>query len=387
MARISWKWLAVAGALAIAAVAGTGAYWYRPLTVVALQPEQDVAIRVFGLGTMEARVLARIGFKVSGTLTDLRVDHGDRVKAGQLLARMDDREQQARTAKAKAQLSSAEAAIQVSEAAARKAAAVVTQRMQANQRRQTLLAREATSAQSAEDAQLNEDVAKADLLVAQSEIQSAKAKLDDARAQHEYESVILGQHELRAPFDGIIIVRAKELGSVLASGEALFTLVAPETVWILAYVDETRSGNVEVGQPAEIKLRSLPQQIFKGHVARIGIESDRVNEERRIYVACKNCPLSFFIGEQAEVFITTAVLDRALMVPEAAIEQFDGTTGIVWTIEDGRLSRRRVSFGKRSLDGRIEVSGGLPEGVAIATTIAPGFRETRQVRVALEQAR
>ena len=110
MVRISWKRIAVAGALAIAAVAGTGAYWYRPLTVVALQPEQDVAIRVFGLGTMEARVLARIGFKVSGTLTDLRVDHGDRVKAGQLLARMDDREQQARTAKAKAQLSSAEAA-------------------------------------------------------------------------------------------------------------------------------------------------------------------------------------------------------------------------------------------------------------------------------------
>ena len=386
MARFPWKTIAVVGGLAIAAAAGFGAYQYRPLTVTALQPEDDVAIRVFGLGTMEAQVTARIGFKVPGTLTDLRADHGDRVVAGQILARIDDREQRARTAKAEAQRSSAEAAVQVSQAGARKATAMVTQRVQANQRRQTLLAREATSTQSAEDAQLNEDVAKADMLVAESEIESAKAKLEDARAQHEFETVVLGQHELRAPFDGIIVTRSKELGSVLGAGEALFTLVAPETVWVLAYIDESRSGDIEVGQHAEIKLRSLSQRRFKGRVVRIGIESDRVNEERRIYVRCDDCPASFFLGEQSEVFVTTAVLDRALMVPEAAIEQFDGSSGTVWTIEDGRLNRRRVSFGKRALDGRIQVIGGIPDGAAIATTIAPSFRESRPVRLTLGHA-
>ena len=77
---------------------------------------------------------------------------------------------------------------------------------------------------------------------------------------------------------------------MLAAGEALFTLVAPETVWILAYVDEARAGDIEVGQAAEVRLRSLPQQMFHGRVARIGIESDRVNEERRIYVVCDDLP-------------------------------------------------------------------------------------------------
>jgi HlyD family secretion protein len=386
MARFPWKMIVTVGGLAVAAAAGFGAYQYRPLTVAALQPEDEVAIRVFGLGTMEAQVIAKIGFKVPGTLTNLRADHGDRVVAGQILARIDDREQRARAAKAEAQRSSAEAAVQVSQAGARKAAAMVTQRVQANQRRQTLLARDAASAQSAEDAQLNEDVAKADMLVAQSEIESAKAKLEDARAQYEFETVVLGQHELRAPFDGIIVTRSKELGSVLGAGEALFTLVAPETVWVLAYVDESRSGDIEVGQHAEIRLRSLPQRRFKGRVARIGIESDRVNEERRIYVRCDDCPASFHLGEQSEVFVTTAVLDRALMVPEAAIEQFDGSSGMVWTIEDGRLSRRQARFGRRALDGRIQVIGGIPDGAAIATTIAPSFRESRPVRLTLGHA-
>jgi HlyD family secretion protein len=229
-----------------------------------VHPEADVAIKVFGLGTVEARVLTKIGFKVAGTLTELRVDHGDRVAASQVLARIDAGEQTARVAKARAQVLSAEASVQVAEAAAKKATALVTQRARVNQRRQSLLARQSVSEEAAEDAQLNEGVARADLLVAQSEIEAAKAKLDDARAQFDFENVILNQHELRAPFDGIVVARAKELGSVMAVGETLFTVVAPETVWMLAYIDEARAGDIEEGQHVEIKLRSLPQDVFTG---------------------------------------------------------------------------------------------------------------------------
>jgi HlyD family secretion protein len=277
--------------------------------------------------------------------------------------------------------------VQVAEAAARKSAALVAQRAQINQRRQALLARQAVSVEAAEEAQLNEAVARADVLVTQSEIETAKAKLDDAKAQYEFESVILSQHELRAPFDGVIVTRAKELGTVVNSIDALFTLVAPETVWMLAYVDEARAGDIQVGQPVAIKLRSLPQHAFRGRVTRIGIESDRVNEERRIYMNCENCPESFYLGEQAEVFITTAVLPRALMVPEAAIDKFDGSSGTIWTIEDGRLLRRRATFGKRSLDGRIELTGGLGEGVAVPAAVSTDFREERSVRVTQGQGR
>ncbi|NVO16330.1 MAG: efflux RND transporter periplasmic adaptor subunit [Rhodoplanes sp.] len=378
MRRIALLLAIVAGA---AAVLGGGVYWMRnaPLTVAVLQPETDLPIKVFGLGTVEARVLSKTGFKVAGTLTDLRADHGDLVPAGRLLATIDASEQQARVAKARAQVAIAEAAIQVAEAAARKSEALHRQRVQTNRRRQSLLERQSVSQEAAEESQANEAIAGADLLVVQSEILSARAKLDDARAQLDSDTAVLGQHELKAPFDALVVSRAKELGAVVSAGEALFTLAAPETVWILAYVDEARAGDIAVGQPAEVKLRSLPQNAYRGTVARVGIESDRVNEERRVYVTCTDCPKDFHLGEQAEVFVTKARLPRALMIPEKIIERFDGATGLIWIVRDGRLARLPVRFGYRNSDGRVELRSGLPDGALVPTVVDPGFREGRAV--------
>lgn len=374
----------VVAAIAIMLVGGGAIGWvqYRPLAVTALEPDSKVVIKVFGLGTVEARVLAKLGFKVAGRLTDLRADHGDHVKAGQVLARIGNSEQSSRLDKARAQVLIAEAAVEVATAAARKSEALLTQRKQTNRRRQELLARQAVSVEAAEDAQLNEKVAEADALVTKTEIETAKAKLDDARAQQRYDRAVLNQHELRAPFDAVVVQRTRELGSVLAAGEALFTLVAPETVWVLAYVDEGRAGDLRVGQKATVRLRSLPQYDFEAHVSRIGIESDRVNEERRVYVTCDTCPEAFFLGEQAEVYITTAVLERALMVPESMLDRFDGTTGTIWTVENGTLHRRSARFGRKSLDGRLELIGGLPEGAVVPAAVSADFREGRSVGIA-----
>ena len=128
MALGRWKILIAAAGVVVAGGAGLAVSHYRPLAVELRQPETEVAIKVFGLGTVEARVVSKIGFKVAGTLTDLRVDHGDRVAAGQVLAQIDASEQKARLAKARAQVLSAEAAVKVAEAASRKSMALVTQR-------------------------------------------------------------------------------------------------------------------------------------------------------------------------------------------------------------------------------------------------------------------
>lgn len=373
--------LVVFGVAAAVAAGGVFAMRFAPVSTAVLRPETNVPINVFGLGTVEARVLSRTGFKVAGTLTGLQADHGDSVTAGKTLAGIDPTEQEARVAKARAQVASAEAALQVAHAAVRKAEASHRQRVQTNRRRQSLLQRQSVSQEAAEEAQANEAIANADLLVAQSEIASAKAKLDDARAQLATDLAVLDQHVLKAPFDAIVVSRAKELGAVVGAGEALFTLVAPETVWILAYVDEARSGGIVVGQPAEVRLRSLPHKAFSGAVVRVGIESDRVNEERRVYVACKDCPEEFHLGEQAEVYVTKAVLPRALMVPEKAIEHFNGASGLVWIVRDGRLARVRVKFGDRSHDGRVELREGLPDGALVPAGVSSWFREGRAATV------
>jgi HlyD family secretion protein len=120
------------------------------------------------------------------------------------------------------------------------------------------------------------------------------------------------------------MTRHKELGSALNANEAVFTLVNPETIWALAYIDEGRAGPIEVGQPALVTRRSAPDLHMKAKAVRIDIESDRVNEERRVYVRCGGCPLAFHLGEQAEVVITVARLSQARLIKQAALLKVQG---------------------------------------------------------------
>jgi len=353
----------------------------RPLAVETVAIEQDVPVQVFGLGTVEARVLSDVGFEVGGTLTELAVDHGDQVRQGAVLARLHSAEQQARVAKAQASLTQAEAALQKREAALVRSRAILKQRSQTNRRQQTLAKQNAVAQETADEAQMNEAVAAAEVSVAESDVAVARAAIEDARAQHVLETTVLAQHTLYAPYDAVVVARRKEPGTVLNPGEPLFTLVDPTSVWALAYVDEARAGHLQLGQPAEVRLRSRPNERLPAHVERIEIESDRVSEERRVYVKCDQCPADFHLGEQAEVFITVATLAKALLVPETTVDLYDGANGTVWTLEEGALQRRRVSFGHRTLDGRLEIAGGLPDNTPILASWPPGLREGRAARI------
>lgn len=387
MKRRALRALAVALGIGLAAAAVAAFAVVRPLPVSVAGPIPQVSVQVFGLGTVEARILSKVGFETGGALVALAADQGDRVRSGDVLARLDAAGQQARVEKARAGVASAEAALKRAEAAVVRARTVLAQKKQANARKQALLARQTASVEAAEAAQMEADVASADLAVAASDVEVARSALAEARALEAQERVALSQHVLTAPYDAVVVERRKELGSVLAAGEPLFTLAAPKTVWTLAYVDEGRAGAIRVGQSADIRLRSLPNRVFHGTVARIDIESDRVSEERRVYVACSECPEAFHLGEQAEVVVTTAVLDEAVLVPETAVSGFDGTTGMVWVVNDGSLHRRRVTFGERTLDSRLVVVDDLAADARVVTTLRPGLREGRWARVAEDGAR
>lgn len=360
--------------------------YLRPLAVEVARWEQDVPIQVYGLGTVDARIVSDVGFEVDNTLVELDADHRDRVAKGDVLARLHQREQEARVAKATAERSRAEADLEMARARVEQAAAVLAQGRQANRRRQELVERGGVSVESAEQAQLEVAVAESELVVTQSDVAVAEATLANAQAQLGLEQVMLEHYTLRAPYDAVVVERHQELGTVLAAGERVFTLVDPNTVWVLAYVDEARAGGLRVGQAAELRLRSLPDRVFPGHVTRIGIESDRVSEERRVYIAFDGIPDDFHLHEQAEALITTDHLERALLVPQTAIEGFDGTSGAVWTVEDGRLARREARFGRQTLDGRWEVVDGLPENAEVVADQPFGLREGRRAIPAGEAA-
>ena len=372
--------LMAAGAVA-AIVLAFAVYGNRPISVRVASVERNVPVRVFGLGTVEARVLSKIGFEVGATLTELHADHGDRVTKGQVLARLSLGEQEAEVAKARAALEIATVNITRAEANLEKARAVLAQKQEANRRKQALVSRDIVSEQVAEEAVRDEAVAKADVVVAESEIISARAQLTDAKAQVQFEETLLRHRTLTAPYDAIVIERHKELGTVVKAGDPIFTLIAAASYWGLAYVDEARAGFISEGQQVDARLRSRPQESFTGKVERIGLESDRVTEERRVYIKGENPPPRVFLGEQVEFWITVATLEKALLVPAAAVHGYDGRQGNVWTVEDGQLHRRLVKFRHRTEDARLEIADGVPEGAHVIVNLDSGFKEGRAARV------
>lgn len=369
-----------AGAVA-AIVLAFAVYANRPISVRVAAVERNVPVRVFGLGTVEARVLSKIGFEVGATLTELHADHGDRVTKGQVLARLSLGEQEAKVAKARAALDIATVNITRAEANLAKARAVLAQKQEANRRKQALVSRDIVSEQVAEEAVRDEAVAKADVVVAESEIVGARAQLTDAKAQVQFEETLLRHRTLVAPYDAIVIERHKELGTVVKAGDPIFTLIASGSYWGLAYVDEARAGFISEGQKVDARLRSRPQESFTGKVERIGLESDRVTEERRVYIKGENPPPRVFLGEQVEFWITVATLEKALLVPAAAVHGYDGRQGNVWTVEDGELHRRLVKFRHRTEDARLEIADGVPEGAHVIVNLDSGFKEGRAARV------
>lgn len=367
-------------------IAGAGAaawaVYFRPISVQVAHVERDVPIQVFGLGTVEARVASKIGFKVSGVLVDIRADVGDRVAKGTVLARLDDREQAARVARAKAAAEQAQANLQKATASVEKAKANYANAKSISERRQKLVASNITSVEQAEAAKAAEAAASADVNLAESEVSVARAAMSDAKAQGQQEAATLDFHTLTAPYDAMVTARLKELGSALGVGEPVFALIDPKSVWVLAYIDESKAGEIKVGEPAEIVLRSLPGRRFQGKVARIEPESDRVNEERKVEVAFDQLPTNINLGEQAEVYITTVRLPQAVLVPEGAVLSLKAHSGTVWLVNDGHLAQQEVSFGHRTLDGRLEISASLPAGASVVDQLRTGMRIGRSVKIA-----
>jgi len=365
-----------------------GAFYWRSaseITVQTIPVQRDVEVRVFGIGTVEAQIVSKIGFQIAGKIIAVEADQGDQVKAGALLAKLDDAAQRAKLMKSEIALRQAAANVTRVQAQIERARASYQQKKSVNARRQTLLTRGSVAQEAADDTQASEVIAQSDLQVVEADAAIAAVLQDDAAAQRKIDAVLVDQHELRAPFDGRVIARQKELGGIASPGEPVFTLIAGETIWVRAYVDEALAGGLRVGQTAFVKLRSEANRVVEAEVVRIDQENDRVTEERRVYVRCRTCdPLHQlrYLGEQAEVEIVKTVVPSGRFIPLKFVAAFDGHSGIIWVLDNGRLAKRRVQFGERLLDGRIQIASELPAKVEVVADEQSNLREGRAARPA-----
>lgn len=248
-------------------------------------------------GTLETDD-ARLSFKVAGRLVERAVDEGERVAAGDLLARLDDTElvqelavRRAETAVAEAALAELEAGTRPQEIAAMEAMlrSAEAERERAEfdfKRQQSLRAADVTAERELESAraawrvtqarvaELSERLALLRAGPREETIAQARARLEQARAAVALAETRVANATLTAPSAGVILAKHAEPGEFLAVGAPVVTQTDQARVWLRGYVGQLDLGRLRLGQDIEVQVDAFPGRAFRGRLAFISPEAE-----------------------------------------------------------------------------------------------------------------
>lgn len=374
------------GALAIGLVAAlafvalrTGPLAPIKVTVTSVQ-EGKLNPAIFGIGTVEARRSWMVGPTVAGRVLSVRVDVGDVVKAGQLLAEMDPVDLDQRlsaldAALARASSTQAAAQAQVADATARRELAAINAK-----RNQDLAAQNFISPGALESRLQEKASADAALQAAQANLSGTAQDITRQKAERAALQQQRGNVRLLAPSDAVVTSRDAEAGSTVVAGQPVLRLIDPASLWVRMRVDQGRSNGLAPGLKANIVLRSQRRTPLQGQVARVEMLADAVTEERIAQIAFAAPTVTASVGELAEVELQLPETAAALLLPNASIQRLQGQTG-VWRLNDGKPAFAPVRLGTSSLDGRVQVLDGLKTGDTVVVYSQKALTEGARVQV------
>lgn len=333
-------------AAVLAALAG-GAAAQQPVTVRVVTPEH----RAFELsstqpGTAEAFYEADLGAKVSGFVTELTVDVGSRVRAGQALARL---------------------AVPELEAARNAARAQVAALRSEHDRTEMLAARNS---------------------VTQKALTEAKSRLDAAIAAEAEAEAEIAYATIEAPFDGVVTARAIDPGDMVhqasspkGSGEPLLKVAKLDVIRVKTYVPEREAVWTDVGDAAAISFDALAGQAFSGTVARLSGAIDPATRTMQVEIDLPNADGRIRPGLYGQVRLTLEQRDGALALPAAAVQFGDGGA-FVFVAAPGDVARRTpVQTGLR-VGNWVEIVGGLGADQRVVDGETAGLADGAPLRIA-----
>jgi HlyD family secretion protein len=280
----------VAPAILIVALLGAG-LWYFVLR------DRPAEGELLASGTVEATE-ASLGFQVAGRIERIEAREGDRVSAGDELARLDRAELEARQAQAAAQLDAARALLAELNAGARTEElaqardglrAATERQLDAQrdfERVQRLFDGGAVSQEAFDKAKLALDVATSQRDQAEQQLRlleagprreriaGQRAAVAQAEATVRQVEALLANTVIRAPFDGVITVRDREPGETVGAGAPVLTVMNLDDRWVRIYIREDRIGLVQIGQSATIHSDTYPEKAYTGTVSFISSEAE-----------------------------------------------------------------------------------------------------------------
>lgn len=372
------KLLRTAAKLAVvAALVGLAVYkvYFAPVTVPAQKVAKGTVVaEVMGTGTLEARVRTAISPKISSRLVQVRVDQGDHITQGQLLATLDDGDlkQQVEIAKAELALASATVDRSATDIVRAQATALLTR---TELGRVTQLQRTGgTTAYELDQATERRDVAEADTKRTQlSKVEAEKAVLK-AQESLRYYQERLADTKIVAPFDGLVVRRSRDPGDIVVPGTAILEVISTDELWVSAWVDETAMGRLAVSQPARIVFRSAPDTSLPGKVVRLAPQTDRETREFLVDVGVAQLPKTWAVGQRAEVYIETGRHTEVLTIPQRLVSWRNGKAGVL-VDQAGKAQWQSVTLGLRGREN-VEVTEGLTMG-QVVLGVPPGTEAPR----------
>ncbi|MGA9341287.1 MAG: efflux RND transporter periplasmic adaptor subunit [Rhodanobacteraceae bacterium] len=364
-----WPW--VLGGIIVLAIVAAGIAWLllarRPIEVQAATAIAPTAGSVNSAvlqatGYVTARREATVSAQITGTLTDVLIEEGEHVKEGQVLAHLEDTAQQANLALADAQLASARAQVGQFQAQLDQARRDLV-------RQQDLVARKLVSRQAVEQARTQVATFSSQLKSQQRQVQLAQAQVQGAKVQMNYTTV-------RAPFSGVIIAKAAQVGEIVSPLSAgggftrtgIGTIVDMDSLEVEVDVNEAYINRVHPKQPAEAVLDAYPNWTIPAHVIAIIPTADRSKATVKVRVALdqKDARVLPDMGVRVS-FLEQAPKGpvqqpKGVLVPASAVVQRNGQS-VVFVINGATAKVHPIKPGETRGDLR------LVEGLADGTVV------------------
>jgi RND family efflux transporter MFP subunit len=310
-------------------------------------------------GSLRAVDLASVKAKVGGDVREVLVREGEPVKAGQIVARMDAAEYEARVAQARGNLNSARAQLE----------------MAAKTRDNNLAPVERGF------------ISKNALDNSASQYNGAKASVDAAQGALDLVQKSLNDTVIRAPISGLVSVRLVQPGEKVAADNKLLEIVNLQKMELEAALPSADLARVAIGQPVTLRVEGLSES-FEGRVARINPATQAGTRSVPVYIQVANPQSLLRVGMFAEAQLTLASKISVLALPQSAVRK-DGNGLYVFVIADGKIERRPIVLGIAGMTGdefRTEVTSGLDAGMKVVRTDMGNLRPGTPVRIAASAA-
>lgn len=318
--------------------------WFMPMHARADEPApaasyavayRDVPDVISAEGVVEAVRQSTLAAQIAGQIVELRVNVGDNVKAGQVLARIDPRTAEQAVSGSQSQLAEAQAAL-------------------ANARRTFERNKQLFEQKFISKAAL--DQAEVDYKAAQARVGALQASAGQASTARTFTTIT-------APYSGVVAATPIEVGDMATPGRPLVTVFDPAHMRVIATLSQSSLRDVKLQMPVQVEVPAAKTRLTAKQVTLVPLADSRTHTARlRLELGDV---AGLLPGQFARAYFTTGVA-RKLVIPERAVLRRSEVTAVYVLGPGGQMQLRQIRVGDASVDGFVEVLAGLRDGERIA---------------------